>query len=90
MSKWRKAAKVDKVQSGIVMELRALGISVELGMDDILVGYAGVTYWIEIKSGVKSRLTAGQKTLREGWKGQYSVCWSTTQILDLIGYNLLE
>ena len=63
MSKWRKAAKVDANQADIVKELRALGYSVELNHDDILVGHRGKTYWFEIKTGPKAEVKESQKKL---------------------------
>lgn len=42
MSKYRRAARIDKNQPEIVKILRSVpGVSVELGKDDI----RGVTYW---------------------------------------------
>ena len=86
MSKWRRAAKIDANQPEIVEALRAIpGVSVQLGMDDILVGYKGKTYWYEIKVSEKAEVKDGQKELAETWEGHYRIVWSLDMILDDIG-----
>ena len=87
MSKWRRAARIDENQPKIVKELLAKGISVQPGMDDILVGYKGRTYWIEIKTGPKAALKPSQVRLMDEWKGHYMIAWSTEMILTAIGYE---
>ena len=84
MSKWRRAAKVDANQPQIVKELRALGYSVELDHDDILVGHRGNTYWFEIKTGPKAALKDSQIKLLENYKGHYVIAWSTEMIIQNI------
>ena len=101
MSKWRKAAKIDANQPEIVAALRAIpGVTVQLGMDDILVGYTGSdgipkTYWFEIKEPEKvskktgkildSAIKPSQMKLLDTWTGHYSIVWSLDQILTEIG-----
>jgi hypothetical protein len=86
MSKWRRAAKIDKNQPGIVEALRAIpGVSVQLGMDDVLAGYKGKTYWYEIKVSAKAEVKDGQKLLAEKWEGHYKIVWSIDMILDDMG-----
>lgn len=92
MSKFRRAAKIDENQPGIVSELRKRGYSVVVGHDDILVGHRGKTYWYEIKEpsnvSVKtglinpSSLKKSQKELLATFKGHYQVVWSAKQIMD--------
>jgi hypothetical protein len=82
VSKFRRAAKVDANQSGIVKDLRSLGFSVELGHDDILVGKHGKTYWYEIKVSEKAAVKESQKKLLAEYKGHYKIVWSTQMILD--------
>ena len=54
MTKNRIAANIDNNQNDIVDKLRKIpGVSVEVGHDDILVGYRGKTYWYEIKDPAK-------------------------------------
>ena len=96
MSKYRYAAKVDRNQPGIVKALRKIpGVTVEVGHDDILVGYKRRTYWFEIKEpGTVSRRTGdvrpselkpSQKKLIEEWRGFYKIVWNVDQILTEIG-----
>ena len=98
MSKHRYAAKIDKNQPEIVKALRKInGVTVQLGMDDILVGYKGANYWIEIKepetaSNVTgevqpSKIKSSQHKLVAEWKGQYSIVHDIDQILTIIGVN---
>ncbi len=93
MSKYRRAAKVDANQEEIVKALRRIpGVSVSTGHDDVLIGYRGVTYWVEIKApetrakrsgGIReSSIKESQKKLRETWKGHYSIVSSLEEILS--------
>ena len=96
MSKYRRAAKIDMNQPEIVDYLRGVpGISVQVGMDDILVGYNNKNYWYEIKEpGMVSNVTGkvhdskikdSQKKLLESWSGHYRIVWDITQILEDLG-----
>ena len=96
MSKYRYAAKVDSNQPDIVKDLRKIpGVTVEVGHDDILVGYERRTYWFEIKEpGMVSSRTGeirpssikpSQKALIEEWRGFYKIVWNVDQILAEIG-----
>ena len=82
MSKYVRHKKVDANQPQIVKELRALGYSVELDHDDILVGHNGRTYWFEIKTGPKAEIKESQKKLLANFKGHYSIAWSTEMIIN--------
>jgi len=83
--KHRRAAKVDANQGDIVKELRKIGVSVEVGHDDILCGYNGKTYWYEIKASQTSEVKKSQELLLETWKGHYKIVWSLEMILKDIG-----
>ena len=94
----RRAAKVDSNQKQIVKDLRKLGFSVLPGHDDILIGYQGLTVWVEIKSPdtigkdgeiKQSKIRESQKKLASEWRGQYWICSSTEEILENIK-NLLK
>ena len=96
MSKWRKDAKVDKNQPAITKALRAIpGVTVQPSMDDILVGYRGDNYWIELKEPETvsnktgqvrpSAIKPSQHKLLAEWKGNYHICWELGQILEIIG-----
>lgn len=83
MSKYRRAAKIDANQHEIVDALRAIsGVSVQVGMDDILVGYKGRTFWYEIKTGPKADVKETQKKLVAEWTGHYKIVWSIEMILE--------
>ena len=94
MTQYRQAARTDENQNEIVKQLRDHGCSVQTGMDDLLVGYKGRNYWIEIKDPSKTKKKNGdykagaiknsqQKLLHE-WRGNYSVCCSFEEILEEI------
>ena len=94
--KHRRAARVDANQTEIVRLLREIpGITVQVGHDDILVGYRKNTYWYEIKnpsqvskvSGevVESAKKESQKRLLSSWKGHYRIVSSIGEILEDLG-----
>lgn len=95
MSKYRRAAKIDENQPEIVKGLSIPGVSVQVGHDDILVGYRGKTYWFEIKTeGCKSKKTKkildskkkdSQITLEKTWTGHYKIVTTIEEILREIG-----
>jgi hypothetical protein len=67
----RYAARVDQNQDQIVSALRAAGayvwvISLPV---DLLVGYKGHTFLVEVKNGPKRRLTPLQADFFENWSG---------------------
>lgn len=74
----RRAARIDGNQNEIVKALRELGASVLITSQlkncfDILVGFRGTTYIMEIKDGSlppsKRMLTEGEQRFRDTWKG---------------------
>jgi len=67
----RYAARVDATQEQIVSALRAAGAYVWIiGLPvDLLVGYGGVTYLVEVKSGPKKALTKLQQDFFAKWVG---------------------
>jgi hypothetical protein len=84
----RRADRVDANQPEIVKELRKLdGVTVQVGMDDILVGYEGRSYWFEIKTGPKATVKESQLKLLDNWKGHYSIVWSVEMITNELGYK---
>ena len=96
MSKFRRAARVDDNQSDIVEALRSIpGVTVELGHDDIFVGYKGVNYWFEVKRAdliskktgalIPSAKKQSQKRLEKEWRGHYKIVTSLDEILGDIG-----
>lgn len=76
--------KKDKNHDDIVDELRLLGISVvELhqvggGIPDIMIGYAGVNIFGEIKNPSHlNGLTPAQKVFHKEWQGQVKIIYSS-------------
>ena len=67
----RHAARVDQNQTQIVSALRAAGAYVWIiGLPvDLLVGYKGHTFLVEVKSTSKKRLTGLQDNFFENWSG---------------------
>jgi len=67
----RRAARVDANQEAIVSALRAAGAYVWIiGLPvDLLVGYKGHSFLVEIKSTSKKRLTKLQADFFENWSG---------------------
>lgn len=92
----RRAAKVDRNQSEIVEALRRYGASVLIVSQlkncfDILVGFNGENYIMEIKDGQlppsKKRLTPGELEFKNTWKGgNYFVVESVEEALFIIKY----
>ncbi len=97
MSKYRRAAKIDDNQNEIVSSLRQIpGVTVEPGHDDILVGFAGQTYWFEIKRPDKKTKSGDWKSgaikpdqirLQNTFSGHYKIVCSTDEILSEIGIS---
>lgn len=83
----RRAARIDSNQPNIVNSLREIpGVTVELGHDDFIVGYKGVSYWIELKApGKEKRLKPSQVRIRETFTGCYIIASTLDQILEAIG-----
>ena len=69
--KMRYAARVDKNQEEIVSALRAVGAYVWIiGLPvDLLIGYKGHTFLVEVKNGPRKRLTALQEDFFKNWSG---------------------
>jgi hypothetical protein len=67
----RRAARVDANQEQIVSALRGAGAYVWIiGLPvDLLVGYKGHTFLVEIKTDSKKRLTKLQADFFENWHG---------------------
>ena len=67
----RFAARIDANQTQIVSALRAAGATVWIiGLPvDLLVGYKGHTFLVEVKTNSKKRLTSLQTDFFETWGG---------------------
>ena len=90
----RRAARVDTNQSSIVDGLRAFGASVFIasalhgGMGDLIVGYRGRNYLLEVKDPSKPKAdraqTPDQVKFQAGWLGQYAVVETLEQAIAII------
>ncbi len=88
----RRAENVDINQPEIVDGLRKMGYSVVSGMDDIVVGHNGRTYWYEIKRPEsRSKKTGdildsykkpGQIELEKTFQGHYRIVTCIDDILE--------
>lgn len=88
----RRNAKVDINQPLLVKQIRALGGYVlhthQLkNAFDILVGYEGKLYIIEIKNDSKGKLTKGELICKEGFNSvgvDYYTIWNIEQFEEII------
>jgi len=86
----RTASRVDANQALIVRHLRAVGASVlhthQLkNCFDILVGYRGRSFLMEIKATEKDTLTPGEAEFQRTWRGSpYHVVYTVDQALAII------
>lgn len=92
----RRAAKIDRNQPEIVTALRRIGAdvfslaAVGCGIPDLLVGFRGATFLLEIKDGSKPpsarQLTDDQVEWHAAWRGGRCVVVSNiTEALAAIG-----
>lgn len=91
----RRAAKVDDNQREVVAALRAAGATVQhlhavgAGCPDLLVGYHGVNYLLEVKDGnkppSKRKLTPDQEVWHRDWRGSVHVVKDIDEALGVIG-----
>ena len=90
----RTAARVDANQKEIVDALRRCGASVLITSQlkncfDILVGYNGKDYIVEIKDGKKPpsqrKLTKGEQKFADGWRGgKYHIIESADEAIEML------
>ncbi len=91
----RKASRVDRNQSEIVLALRKAGATVQhlhtvgQGCPDILAGYQGRNILFEIKDGEKKpserKLTPDEVKWHSAWNGQVSIVLSAEDALWELG-----
>ena len=85
-----KAAKTDANQKAIVAVLRKAGASVQIlsivgrGFPDLLVGYRGINYLMEVKS-LKGKLNNLQLDWMGKWRGQKCIVHTVDHALERIG-----
>ena len=81
----RYDAQRDANEKEIVEALRAVGAKVmRLDDVDLLVGFRGVNYLLEVKM-PKGRLNKKQEKFFRGWVGQVNIVRTIDQALGLIG-----
>lgn len=90
----RNRARLDANQNKIVEQLRSIGVTVQSlasigkGCPDLLLGFKGKNYLVELKDGEKTeskkRLTPDEKQWIEKWRGQVNKCENIDEILKLI------
>jgi hypothetical protein len=85
----RLKAKTDLNQTPIVQALRAIGASVLIlaqvgkGCPDLLVGYRGQNFLLEVKHG-NGKLTADQVEFFAAWQGQVYEVRSAVEAVDVL------
>ncbi|MCG3770463.1 MAG: hypothetical protein JW384_01613 [Nitrosomonadaceae bacterium] len=89
-----RAAKIDANQTEIVTALRKIGATVQIlsavgqGCPDLLIGYKGKNYLVEVKDGSKPpsqrKLTPDQVVWHRDWKGQVDVLSSVGEAMFFI------
>lgn len=86
----RRAAKIDRNHVEIVAALRGVGASVQdlaavgKGCPDLLVGYRGHNYVLEVKT-PKGTSTPAQITWHADWRGVVHIVRSVDDALKIIG-----
>jgi hypothetical protein len=90
-----RAARIDANQPEIIKALRACGATVQplhtvgAGVPDLLVGYRGKNYLLEIKDSSKPpsarRLTEDQIIWHVAWRGRVTIVTTINEALDAIG-----
>jgi hypothetical protein len=90
----RTRARIDRNQPEIVGALRAYGCSVAClhqcggGIPDLVVGWKGRNYLMEIKDGLAKpsgrKLTPDQQIFHECWHGQIEVVRNVAEALALL------
>jgi hypothetical protein len=93
----RRAARIDRNQPEIVEALRKLGASVQPlhsvhdGIPDLLVGYQGINFLLEVKDGSKipskQRLTPCQIQWHQQWTGQAAIVTCLDEAIAIIGFE---
>ena len=82
--------KIDLLQKEVVNALRKIGCSVTIlsavgkGVPDLLVGFGGVNFLIEVKSKKTATLTPDQVEFFRTWSGQVAVIYSVEEAIRLV------
>ncbi len=91
----KHAARIDDNQPAMVKGLREMGCTVQhlhtlgQGCPDILVGFRGDNYLMEIKDGSKTRsrrkLTDDEARWHDEWRGQVSIVKNLNEAMKVVG-----
>ncbi|MDV3002942.1 MAG: hypothetical protein N5P05_004597 [Chroococcopsis gigantea SAG 12.99] len=90
----RRAAKIDRNQTQIVAHLRKMGCSVlhlhtvGHGCPDLLVGYGGANFLVEVKSAT-GKLTPDQEKFFNSWRGQVAIARSIDEAMAICTKSVL-
>lgn len=86
------AKRIDENQRLIVEGLRAIGASVQVlsavghGCPDVLVGYRGHNFPMEIKVG-NARLTPAEQEWRNAWQGTHYIVRSLDEAIAILNFH---
>ncbi len=91
----RRAARVDANQGAIVEALRSVGATVHcthtvgMGFPDLVCGYRGKNYLLEVKVPgnyrAEDKLTDDERVWHECWRGKVTVASTVREALEQIG-----
>jgi hypothetical protein len=91
----RRVSRIDDNHKAIVRVLRQVGATVHDaavlgdGFPDLIVGYRGINFLLEIKDGDKTpsrrRLTPAQEKFHSTWRGQATTITNDVEALHAIG-----
>lgn len=88
------AAKRDKIEPDIIKALEFVGATVEQlskrDVADLLVGFRGVNYLLEVKSGAAGRVSDGQQNWQDSWRGMVAVVRSVDEALEVLGLEVFK
>lgn len=90
----KRSARVDNNQKEIVKALRSIGATVEslasvgCGVPDLLVGYHGTNYLLEVKDGEKppskQRLTPDETNWHLLWRGRVAIVRTVEEAIEMV------
>jgi Holliday junction resolvase len=85
----RKYGKVDLNQNEIVSALQKFGTTISLasvgrGCPDLIFGYKGRNYLLEIKNGKQAKLTPDQEEFFAAWSGHVCIIRSIDDVIEFV------
>lgn len=95
----RRHGRTDANQAEIIKTLRAVGCTVAVtsavgnGFPDLVVGFKGASYLLEVKDGSLSpsrrALTDAEQAFKDTWRGHYAVVNDKFEALRAVGIPAL-